>query len=71
MLLHNRRRTGLYIVWCKVHLKKETHIFVYDSDFDNFQGFKYYGAIINNRKHSFLRKFEEAYTEDFDSIRNI
>ena len=35
----------------------ETHAFVYDSNFNEFQQRKYYGTIIDNRENSYLRAF--------------
>ena len=85
ILLHNSIGTGLYIVWCNVHptfsrknakrskrkekAQIESHAFVYDSDFNMFQGKKYYGAIIDNRKNSYLRAFSAKDIKDKDSIR--
>ena len=49
--------------------KIECHAFVYDSDFDNFEEEKYYGAIIDNREHSNFRAFSAEDIKDVDSIR--
>ena len=85
ILLHNSVGTGVYIVWCYVHpsfsrknakrqktketTQKESHAFVYDSDFNSFNKEKYYGAIIDNRKHSYLRAFSNEDIKDVSSIR--
>ena len=85
ILLNNSIGTGLYIVWCYVHptfsrktakrckrkekTQIESHAFVYDSDFNTFKGKKYYGAIIDNREHSYLRAFSAEDIKDKDSIR--
>jgi len=82
VLLHNRIRTGLYIVWCKVasrmttddspfedHHPWESHAFVYDSNYNKFEDVECYGAIIDNREHSYLRAFEKEDIKDKLSVR--
>jgi len=85
ILLHNSVGTGVYIAWCYVHpsfsrknakrqktketSQKESHAFVYDSDFNSFNNQKFYGAIIDNRKKSYLRAFSNDDIKDVSSIR--
>ena len=85
ILLHNSVGTGVYIAWCYVHpsfsrknakrqktketSQKESHAFVYDSDFNSFNNQKFYGAIIDNRKNSYLRAFSNDDIKDVSSIR--
>lgn len=85
ILLKKCLGTGVYVVWCNVcpticrnnvksnkmdkEDKMESHAFVYDSDFDNFEEEKYYGAIIDNREHSNFRAFSADDIKDVDSIR--
>ena len=61
--------TGLYIVCGTVELPnkvEEYHAFVYDSNFSEWEGKRYHGAIIDNRKHSYLRAFSHE-----DLIENM
>ena len=71
-LLHHLQGTGVYIVWGTVtpmNRRTESHSFVYNSCFTNFNGKKYYGAIIDNRVHSKLRAFSEEDLKDHLTAR--
>ena len=75
---------GFYIVWCNVHPTfcrenvqrrepknkeiTESHALVCDSDFNTFNGKKFYGVII--RKYSYLRAFSLDDIRDVGSTRN-
>ena len=84
-LLNGCIGTGFYVVWCNVHPinyrenakrekidkhdQMESHVFVYDSDFDKFKEEKYYGAIIDIREHSNFRAFSVEDITDVESVR--
>ena len=75
----------MYIVWCNVHptISREnvptrrtnkkgitkSHAFVYDSDFNTLNIKTSYEAIIDNRKHSYLRAFFLEDSRDMYSVR--
>ena len=72
LLLRYYVGTGVYIVYCTVESQKkvqEYHAFVYDSNFTEWEGKRYYGAIIDNRKHSYLRAFSHEDLIDINSTR--
>lgn len=72
ILLNNRQKTGVYIVWCNITPKdgrKEKHAFVYDSDFCTHEGKEFFGAIVDNRKYSNLRLFEKKDVADVAAVR--
>ena len=74
ILINNKRKSGLYIVWCHVTPpggKKEFHAFVYDSDFDLWDSKVCYGAIIDNRPKSFFRALEEKDVVDVQTVRQF
>ena len=73
VLLRHHQRTGVYIVWCTVESTKkinEYHAFVYNSDFSEWDGEQYYGAIIDNRENSYYRAFSHKDLIDVQSTRN-
>ena len=47
----------------------ESHAFVHDSDFNTYNGKMFYGAIIDNGKHSKLRAFSLEDLRDIYSVR--